>query len=324
MSNKIFPDADKAIRIADLSRNEWLKARRAGVGGSDAAAIVGLNPWSSAIDVWIDKLGRVEPKEENLSMRIGSELEETVARLWCAETGKQCRRSGFMFANNEHSWQLANVDRVVIGENAGLECKTTSSLTNIRKLKSGDFPDTYYAQCTHYMAVTGADRWYLAVLELGCSPKFHTFTLERDEDEIKLLTDAEYDFWTNHVLIGEPPLPSGTNATANYINAEYPAADNSVEPVGLFGMESVIGDYLTLKNTIKEHQKAADALEQQIQLQLGFAEAGLAQGYTVTWKNYSRAGSIDAKKLAAEYPAAFAACKKPDTSYRKFAIREEK
>ena len=89
-------------------------------------------------------------------------------------------------------------------------------------------------------------------------------------------------------------------------------------------MENIISDYLTLKDTIKEHQKAADALEQKIQLQLGFAETGLAQGYTVSWRSFNRVGSVDAKKLAAEYPAAFAACKKPDTSYRKFAIKEDK
>ena len=320
---KIFPAADRSVRLADMSREEWLLARWTGIGGSDAAAILGMNPWSSPYDVWLDKTGRAEPKEVNLAMMIGNELEEAVARLWCSETGKQCHRSGFMFSNNENSWQLANVDRMVNGENAGLECKTTSSLSNIRKLKSGDFPDTYYAQCVHYLAVTGADRWYLAILELGTSPKFHSFVLERDEAEIELLTKTERDFWECHVLKGEPPAPSGTEATDEYIKKEYPKAEND-EPVGLYGMENDIETYLLLKNRIKTEQKSADALEQKIKLQLGKASTGLANGYTVTWKTVTRAGGVDAEKLAANYPAALAACKKADISYRNFNIKEEK
>ena len=323
---KIFPAADRSVRLEGMSREDWLVARRAGIGGSDAAAIVGLNPWSSQYDVWLDKTGRTEPKEQNLSMRIGVELEETVARLWCAETGKECHRSGFMFSNNERDWMLANVDRVVVGENAGLECKTTASLSNIRKLATGDFPDAYYAQCMHYMAVTGADRWYLAVLELGCSPKFHCFVMERDEaaeHEMKALIDMEREFWERHVLKGEPPAPSGTEATEEYIKEQYPRAEND-EPVGLYGLENDIADYLSIKAHIKTEQKTADALEQKIKLQLGEASTGLAQGYTVSWKSYSRSGGVDTKRLAAEYPDAFEACKQPDTSYRKFAIKEAK
>ena len=323
-SKKIFPHADRSIRVTDMSREDWLKARRAGIGGSDAAAIVGLSPWSSPYDVWLDKTGKTEPKEQNLSMRIGVELEETVARLWCAETGKQCHRSGFMFANNDRPWQLANVDRVVVGENAGLECKTTGSLENIRKLKTGDFPDSYYAQCVHYLAVTGADRWYLGILVLGCNPTFHIFVLERDEAEIRLLNEAEREFWEDHVLIGEPPAPSGTEATDEYIKKQYPAADNDVEPAGLYGMENDIADYLLMKERIKTEQKTADALEQKIKLQLGKAPVGLARGYTVTWKSYSKKGGINADKLAAEYPAIFTVVKKPDISYRIFSIKEDK
>lgn len=321
-NKKIFPCADRAVRISDMSRDDWLIARRTGIGGSDAAAIVGLNPYSSPYDVWLDKTGKTEPKEQNLSMRIGVELEETVARLWCAETGKQCHRSGFMFSNNENPWQLANVDRVVTGENAGLECKTTSSLSNIRKLKTGDFPDSYYAQCVHYMAVTGADRWYLGILELGCSPKFHSFVLERDESEIRILTESERIFWEDHVLINVPPEPSGTKATDEYIKKQYPKADENAEPVALYGMENDIADYYSIKQRIKTEQESADALEQKIKLQLGSASTGLARGYTVTWDSRSKKGGIDADKLAAMFPNAYKACMKPNTTYRTFSVKE--
>lgn len=319
----IFPSAEKHRRLSEMTREDWLAARREGIGGSDAAAILGMSPYESAYDVWLDKTGRTESKEVSLPMMLGQELEETVARLWAAESSKRVMRSGFMYRSCDHKWMLANVDRVVVGENAGLECKTTSSLTNIRRLKSGDFPDTYYAQCVHYMAVTGADRWYLAILELGCSPKFHMFTLDRDQEEIALLIENEREFWENHVLTGTAPAPSGTDNTDDYIKEQYPQAETD-EPVGLYGMETDMRRYQELKSEIKALEREVKEIEQKLKLSLGDASKGIAQGYTVTWGNYSRAGGYDTDKLADEFPEAAAACRKPDTTYRRFNIKEDK
>lgn len=310
-------------RLSELSHSDWLEMRRKGIGGSDAAAIAGMSQYSSAFSVYLDKLGKVPEAEDNLAMLIGRELEDTVARLWEAETGKKVHRSGFMWQSSTRAWQIADVDRMVQGENAGLECKTTSSTLNIKKLKNGEFPDNYYAQCVHYMAVTGADRWYLAVLELGFTKKFHTFVVERDEEEISALCELESAFWHDNVLAGKEPAPDGDERTSEYIKSEYADVDEE-EVVGLHGHEEEIAEYLGVKEQIKTLEKSAKALEQTIQLAMGTAATGLARGYTVNWRQYSRAGGIGAKKLAAEYPEAHAACVKPDTKYRRFDIKEDK
>lgn len=320
----IFPHAQRFKRLADMSHDKWLAARKEGIGGSDAAAILGMSEWSSAFDVWLDKTGRAEEKPDNLNMMIGRELEETVARLWASETGKKVTRCGFMLQNEEKSWLLADVDRMVTGENAGLECKTTSSLSNIRKLKGGDFPDAYYAQCVHYMAVTGADRWYLAVLELGIAKNFRTFVIERDESEIEALVNAEQEFWEGCVKRGSVPVPSGTDQTDEYIRSEYPVAKDESETVGLYGSEDDLAGYLAKKAEAKALDKEITALEQRFKLALGDASKGKAQGFTVSFTNATRSGGVDAKKLETDYPEAFAACRKPDTTYRRFTVKEEK
>ena len=92
----IFPAARRYLKLNELSREEWLAARKNGIGGSDAAAILHLSEWSTPFDVWLDKTGKAEDKPDNLNMMIGRELEETVARLWEQETGKTVRRCGFM------------------------------------------------------------------------------------------------------------------------------------------------------------------------------------------------------------------------------------
>lgn len=318
----IFPACTQHARLAELTHDQWIEERKRGVGGSDAAAILGMSPWRSAFDIYLDKIGEIPPSEDNLAMRIGRELEETVARLFCEETGKEVRRCGFMYQSSTRTWQLADIDRAIVGENAGLECKTTSSLGILRTLKDGDFPDTYYAQCVHYMAVTGADRWYLAVLELGFSKRFHVFRIERDEAEIDALTEAESAFWRGNVLALKPPAPDGSERTGEYISEQYPTDDGSL--AGLHGHEDDLAEYLDIKAQIKALEKRAAAIEQEIKLELGEAAEGAANGYTVTWGTYTRAGGIDAKKLASEFPEAYEACRKSDTSYRRFAVKEEK
>lgn len=184
-----------------MSRPDWLAQRRKSIGGSDAAGIVGLSQYATPYTVWADKTGRLPEQEDNEAMRQGRDLEEYVANRWTEATGKTVRRSNAILYNSLYPFAHADIDRTVVGENAGLECKTTSTL-NLRQFKNVEFPEKYYAQCVHYMAVTGAARWYLAVLVYGRG--FFTFTLERDQAEIDALMGAERDFWN---LVEQIPLP---------------------------------------------------------------------------------------------------------------------
>lgn len=175
---------DRLERIKTSGREDWLEVRRQGVGGSDAAAIIGCNDYSSPYTVWLDKTGRLPEKEPTEAMRQGTDLEDYVAKRFAEKTGKKVRRKNDTLRNPKYPFALANVDRWVVGENAGLECKTANTL-NYAKFRDGEFPANYYVQCMHYMAVTGADRWYLAVLVFG--REFIVFELERDEELIDWL-----------------------------------------------------------------------------------------------------------------------------------------
>ena len=180
------------LSTRSMSRADWLAQRRKSIGGSDAAGIVGLSQYATPYTVWADKTGRFADQEDNEAMRQGRDLEGYVAERWMEATGKTVRRSNAILYNSLYPFAHADIDRTVVGENAGLECKTTSTL-NLRQFKGIEFPEKYYAQCVHYLAVTGATRWYLAVLVYGRG--FFTFTLERDQTEIDALMAAEQDFW---------------------------------------------------------------------------------------------------------------------------------
>ena len=181
----------RLVSTLNLSKEDWLRYRKSGITGTDAGAILGLNPYRSAFQVYHDKISDTIENMDNEAMRQGRDLEDYVARRWMEETGKRVYRLPAMLYHPKYSFAHADVDRMVMGENAGLECKTTFSL-DLKQFNGVEFPVQYYAQCIHYLAVTGADRWYLAVLAYGRG--FFTFTLERDQAEIDALMAAEADF----------------------------------------------------------------------------------------------------------------------------------
>lgn len=286
----------KKISTKGMSREEWLRHRKQHIGGSDAAAIAGLNSYSTAYTVWADKTGRLPESEETEAMRLGRDLEPYVAQRWTEETGKKVRRENAILINPAYPFAHANVDRMVLGENAGLECKTTNAL-NLKKYKNGEYPANYYVQCMHYMAVTGADRWYLAVLVLGIG--FYTYTIERDADEIAALMEMEEDFW-ECVETDTPPACDGEPATGDAIRAIYRDGTDD-EPVALFGRESLLTQYFAEGDAIKRHEKEQERIKQILMQDLGENTVGLCGNYKVTWKPVV-SNRIDTKSLKKELP----------------------
>jgi len=301
----------------DMSREQWLELRRQGIGGSDAAAIVGLDRYRSPFDVYADKLGLKPEIPDNEAMRQGRDLEQYVAERFMEATGKKVRRRNAMLQHPEYPFMIADIDRWVVGESAGLECKTTSVL-NRAKFSQGEFPPSYYVQCMHYMAVTGAERWYLAVLVLNKA--FHVFTIERDEAEIAALVQAEKHFWEEHVLKQIPPAPDGSESTSEIIKQLFPEARESAE-IALFGYEDKIQQYLELDTRVKELEKERDKLKQELQLAMADAEIGRAQGYIVEWKNQTRQ-TLDTQRLKKEQAEIYTKYLKPAQTVRMFKIKE--
>jgi putative phage-type endonuclease len=298
-----------------LTHEEWLEDRRRSLGGSDAAGILGLNAYTTPYSIWADKTGRAEPSEDNEAMRQGRDLEQYVATRWMEVTGKRCRRRTKVLRNPEYPFAHANVDRWVIGENAGLECKTTSTLS-LKKFKNGEFPDHYYCQCMHYMAVTGADRWHLGVLILG--REFKEFVIERDEDEIQALMQAEKDFW-QYVESDTPPPVDGLDPTNQVINTIYNNPND--ESIDMFGEEYTIEAYLKLKLQIRDLEKEKRYLEQKLKVNLKDFETGICGNHTVQWKKYKRA-NVSLKTLKKAYPKINLNKVMNIKTYRRFSITE--
>lgn len=283
------------IPTKDMSHEDWLAERRKRIGGSDASAIIGMNQYSSPYTVWADKLGKLPPKEDNEAMRLGRDLEEYVAKRFTEATGKRVRRENNILINPDLPFAHANVDRMIVGEDAGFEAKTTSVL-NLKKFKDGEFPETYYAQCMHYMMVTGCKKWYLGVLVLGV--EFKWFEIQRDEAEIEALMNAEKEFWT-YVQNKVPPMADGSDSTSDTLKALYPESNG--DTISLMAYEHDLNQYMTYTSLMEDVKKQREECANRIKAFMGEAEKGVGRRYKVSWTSSIRS-TFDHKRFANDNP----------------------
>ena len=278
-----------------MTHEDWLEHRQKSIGGSDASAILGINTYCSPYTVWADKLGKLPPKEDNEAMRLGRDLEDYVAKRFTEETGKKVRKENNIIINPDYPFAHANVDRMVVGEDAGLECKTTSVM-NLKRFKDGEYPENYYCQCVHYLMVTGAKRWYLAVLILGAG--FRVFVIERDEEEIAALAKSEEAFW-EYVKNNTPPETDGTDSTSETLTTIYPESNGNT--VNLFAYEESLKQYIAIGKQIDELKKLKDEMANNVKAFMGEAGKGESNHFKVSWSSSLRT-SFDHKKFASDNP----------------------
>ena len=283
------------IPTKDMPHEEWLEHRRKSIGGSDASAIIGMNNYSSPYTVWADKLGKIPPKEDNEAMRLGRDLEDYVAKRFTEETGKKVRRENNILINPEIPFAHANVDRMIVGEDAGFEAKTTSAL-NVKRFKNGEYPENYYAQCVHYLMVTGCERWYLGVLVLGV--EFKWFVIERDEGEIEALRKSEADFW-EYVKSGEAPMVDGSDSTSETLRTIYPESNG--DEVSLMAFESDLQQYMTLSSLLDDVKKQKEEVANKIKAFMGEASKGTSGKFKISYSSYVKS-AFDHKAFAKDNP----------------------
>ncbi|ELK47211.1 phage-type endonuclease [Halobacillus sp. BAB-2008] len=284
---------------ADMEENEWLESRRQGIGGSDAAAIAGFNKWKSPVVVYMEKIGEVKSESSNAEAAYwGHVMEATVAQEFSKRTGLKVRKRNAILQHPEHAWMLANVDRLIVGKNEGLECKTASEYLK-DEWDGEEIPMAYLLQCQHYMAVTGADAWWIAVLIGG--NKFVHKRIERDEELIESLTDMEKDFWEQHVLKQNPPEIDGSSASVDFIKAMYPDADPDSETELDSESDKLLEALEQIKTEEKDLKTKKNEYENRLKQKLETFERGFTNHYVVTFKNQERR-TVDSKRLKAEQP----------------------
>ena len=310
--------------IADtrtLTHDEWLALRRTGIGGSDAGAIMGVSPYKGAFTVWADKQGKLPPLEDNEAMRQGRDLEDYVARRFAEASGLRVRHEYSMLRSVEHPFMLADIDRRIIGERAGLECKTSRDITMAR-YRNGEYPMEYYCQCLHYLAVTGWDCWYLAVLVYGTDLLIYKICRDEVMDDIQALIKAEEVFWDSHMVLDQPPAPDALDSTAAALGSVYPSEDGTTVCADQ-DSDQALTELAALKAQRRSIDRQILERENQIKAAMGEAEVLAGTSVSATWRSSERT-TISKTKLLKAYPNINMDAITDRNTQRRFAIKEDK
>lgn len=297
----------------------WLRERQKGIGGSDVGAILGVNKWKSAFQVYLDKTMEISKLPETSEAAYwGTSLEEMVAKEFSRRTGKKVRRENRQLIHKEYPFMVANIDRRILGENSILECKTTS-IYSAQDWEGEEIPHSCMLQCQHYMAVTGAERCYLAVLIGG--QKLIIKEIMRDQGLIENIIEAEKAFWMKHVEKRVAPPLDGSTAADKYLKKKYHSGKRNLEVKLKWECKEYIEKYLSLKENIKSLKEEAKSLENNIKLQLGEAETGTIENFKLKWKAVS-SQKVDTDFLKKNYPEVYKASLRETTS-RRFEVSKD-
>ncbi len=297
-----------------LTREEWKAIRKTGIGGSDAAAAAGIDPWRSPIALYLDKIGEAPEIEENEAMEWGTRLEPVVAEKFSDVTGLKIQRRNAILHHPEHTWMLANVDRLIVGRNEGLEIKTASEYAK-GDWDGDEAPARYILQCMHYMAVTGYQAWWIAVLIGG--NKFRYKRIERDEELIQTLINLEFDFW-HHVETRTPPPLDGSKSSTEVLSTLYPVSTKTSIQLPP-NASALVKQYEEASAEEKAAEERKNEAANQLKQLLGDNESGIAGEYRVSWKSVTT-NRLDTKAMQAELPDVYTKYTKTSES-RRFSIK---
>ena len=282
---------------------EQIEERKAYIGASDCAAVLGLSRWSTPLEVWAIKTGQVEQEDisDKLPIEVGNELEDLVCKLFEKRTGKKTHRVNETQYHPNHKFIAANLDRRIVGEDALLEAKTCSGW-KAKEWEGTEVPREYLLQVQHQLAVTGKAYGYVAVL-IGGNQDFVWKRVDRDTDLIRDIIKKETEFWVSFV---EPKIMPTvmTKNDGDILCQLYPDSAEETE-VQLGEEANIIVDLLEGLNA------DADLLEGQIEkarndlkAMLKDAAVGLTDKYKITWKTQTRNG-VDVKKLQETKPEVY-------------------
>ncbi|MET3448185.1 lambda-exonuclease family protein [Ralstonia sp. 1138] len=314
----------RLVQTKDLPREDWLAVRRTGIGGSDAAAAVGLNPYKSRLELWMEKTGRgaelpkPDPNDTTEPVYWGTLLEPIVAAAYCKQTGHRVRKVNAVLRHPTIPFMLANLDREVIGVPGVqiLECKT-AGLFGARHWQDG-VPEYVVLQVQHQLAVSGKQAADVAVLLCGQQLAVHR--IERDDELIAGLIPLEAEFW-RYVQTDTPPPGDGSESADRALRVLYPRdSGGTVDFSDDRHLSAVFADLVSVREQIEAQEVAAAKLKQTIQSAMGEASCALFETGEVTYRRSKDGSTTDVERLLADHPELAQQYTIPKAGSRRFLI----
>jgi putative phage-type endonuclease len=304
-----------------LSRREWLLERKKGIGGSDAPAILGVNPYQTAYQLWIEKTtAAVDDDEPTPAMLRGQYLEGIAAQVYEEKTGRTLEEAPDSLAHPEHSFMRANIDRKIVGDPRGpgvLEIKCPG-LHIFGKCKREGLAEMYVVQAQHYLAVTGTTWCSFAIFSAELWDLVW-FDIDRDETLIEVLVREEGAFW-DHVERDVPPIMPDEPVV------KLPPVDGELVKMSSAAWTQAVKDYKTALEIEAEAKAVKTAAQQKLQALMGEAQVAEGSGFRAYWKPQKGRKTLDKAAFKKAHPGIdlndFMKAGKPSRPFRTYFLKQ--
>lgn len=280
-------------------KDKWLATRNKFIGGSEASIVVGMNKYRSPFALWAEKTGKVAPEnlDDKLVVQFGTYAEDFVAQQFTKETGKKVRKTG-LYVNEKYPFSCASIDRMIVGENSLLECKTTGEF-NKADWQGDNIPDAYYVQCLHYMAVMEMEYCYIACM-FGNGRDFVHKRIDFNKTDAETLMEAERKFW-ELIKSETPPAIDGSESCTAILNEKFHGG--LTEPIDLPSeAEKLVAEIDEYSKQYSDLENIIDLRKNRLREILGDHEIGYVGDRKITWKFEKGRGSFDTKGLQKQAP----------------------
>lgn len=282
---------------------QWVEYRKGGIGGSDVAAIMGLNSYASPLEVWLEKTGRKEPEDlsEKEAVEWGNILEDVVADKFKREHEGEfdVYRKNAMLVSKDRPWAFANLDRYIVDRKT--KKKGVLEIKTVGAYRASDWDDGvpvyYLTQVTHYLSVTGFDFAYVAVLIGG--QKYREYLIERDEEDIKVVNEHVDTFWHEFVETDTAPALIGTKSEEDLLLEIH--SDPSDAYVHALDADIDLDRLQEVKEEIKKLEGEKKLIENNIKALIGDSRGLETETQRITWSR-SKATKFDADRLKSDHP----------------------
>lgn len=282
---------------------QWVEARKSGIGGSDVAAIMGLNKYSSPLEIWLTKTGKQESPDlsGNQAVEWGNILEDVIAEKFKAEHADDydVYRKNAMLVSKARPWAFANLDRVVIDRKT--KKKGVLEIKTVGMYRASDWEDGvpayYLTQVTHYLSITGYDFAIVAVLVGG--QDYREYHIARDEADIKAVNEYVDTFWHDFVETDTPPALVGSSSEADALLSLHSVPDSTYESA--LDADIDLERLQEIKADIKRLEAEKTKIENNIKALIGDAKGIETESSRITWSR-SFTSMFEKKRFLTDHP----------------------
>jgi len=325
--------------VMQVGSPEWLEERRSGIGGSEAAAVLGISRYTSRMRVYLNKIGQETPEVDNDYIKWGNILEPVIRNQFAAEYNVEVEINEEMLRSEKHPFMVAHLDGII--HDPKKKTPGVLEVKNVTEWKKGEWengesPAEYIVQIQHNMEVAGLMWGYLVAL-IGGNRLVANY-IEKDEELVKQIIEAEEEFWNENVIPRKMPPFDASSDSEVILKALYPEAHEpdviDLPPL----IDNDLDEWQVICDQIKDLEKRKEEIENKAKAELGEYEKGRTEYRLVKWTNVY---TTDEQRLAEEHPeileryqktsfdkAAFKANEKElydkykTVSYRKFGVKE--